>query len=204
MKNAFAVGVTGHRPHKLNAARLEIIAADIRRALMHIEARLAPRPLALVCSIAEGADTMAAKAALALGWRLIAPIPFPAGHYARDFAPGPAADDFRRLMQAAEVSVCTPDRLALSDETLGYTAASLAMLESADALIAVWDGAPTELKAGAYDTMMLALARGMPVLWIDANGDAPPLALTQDHAAALSRGERPKAGGEETFLAALG
>ncbi|MBL9009760.1 MAG: hypothetical protein JNL56_01140 [Alphaproteobacteria bacterium] len=203
MSDAFAVGVTGHRPHKLNPARLDIIAADIRRALMHIEARLAPRPLTLVCSIAEGADTMAAKAALALGWRLIAPIPFPAGHYARDFAPGPAYDDFRTLMQAAEVIVCTPDRLALADDTLGYTAASLTMLENADALIAVWDGAPTELKAGAYDTMMLALGRGLPVLWIDAQGEAPPLALTREHMKPLERGERPIAGGEDAFLAAL-
>ena len=202
-KYDFALGVTGHRPHKLNAARLDVIAAEIRRIMMHVQARLGERRYICVSSLAEGADTMAAEAALALGWQLVSPIPFPAGHYARDFAAGAPQDAFRRLMQQATVKVCTSNRLDLADETEGYIAASREMLERSDALIAVWDGAPTELKAGAYDTMMLALFRRLPVLWIDARGERAPLALTAEHVAALAQGERPTAGGEDAFLAAL-
>ena len=199
----FALGVTGHRPHKLNPERLDVIAAEIRRVMMHVEARLAPRRFICVSSLAEGADTMAAEAALALGWQLLSPLPFPAGHYARDFAKGAPTDTLRRLMQVARTVNCTPDRLALADDTQGYIAASGEMLARSDALIAVWDGAPTTLKAGAYDTMMLALFRRLPVLWIDARGERAPLALTAEDAPALTKGERPAGGGEDAFLAAL-
>ncbi|BCW87323.1 hypothetical protein sos41_04520 [Alphaproteobacteria bacterium SO-S41] len=199
----FALGVTGHRPHKLNPERLDVIAADIRRVMMHVQARLAPRRFICVSSLAEGADTMAAEAALALGWELFAPLPFPAGHYARDFAKGPPTDTLRRLMLAARTMNCTPNRLDLADDTEGYIAASGEMLARSDAVIAIWDGEPTALKAGAYDTMMLALFRRLPVLWIDARGERSALAVTAEDIPALASGERPAAGGEDSFLAVL-
>lgn len=199
----FSLGVTGHRPHKLNAARLDVIAGDIGRVMDAIAARFEPRPLFCVTALAEGADTMAAEAALARHWKLKSPIPFPAGHYARDFAKGPPLETFKRLMNVASVVACTDSRLELADETDGYVAASVAMLEMSDAVIAVWDGAPTELRGGAYDTMMLALAVSQPVLWIDAKGEAPPLYLERRHIKALQGGRRPAAAGEDAFLAAL-
>ena len=143
--NAFAVGVTGHRPHKLNAARLEIIAADIRRALMHIEARLAPPARPRLLDRRRGGHH-GRQAALALGWRLIAADPFPPGTM-----PATSRRPRRRRFPPPDVGVkcrsARPTGWRLPTR-LGYTAASLAMLESADALIVVWDGAPTELKAG--------------------------------------------------------
>lgn len=196
MSERFAIGVTGHRPHKLNLGRLDHITADLGRVLKTIRARLGfegPPPL-LVTSLAEGADTIAADEALAAGYELLSPIPFPAGHYARDFAAGKALDDFRRLMGIATVFACTKSRLDLADETDGYVAASDAMLNRSQALLAVWDGEPTELKGGAYDTLMKAIARGMPALWIDANGvHAPAMLNASDfssrHASSMRRPE---------------
>jgi len=198
----FALGVTGHRPHKLNAARLAIIDGDLRRVLGAVAERLAPRRFACISALAEGADTMAAEAALALGWALEAPLPFPLKDYAKDFSGG-AIKALHMLARKAQVSVCTPDRAALADETEGYLAASTAMLDGADALVAVWDGTPTALKAGAYDTLMLGLERGLPVLWIDAQGERPPLFLKPEDRPLLARGERPPERIEDDFLAAL-
>lgn len=179
MSERFAIGITGHRPHKLNLDRLDHIASDIGRVLRSIRARIGNEgpPPVLVTSLAEGADTIAADAALAAGYELLSPIPFPAGHYARDFAAGKPLDDFRRLMGIATVFACTTSRLDLADETEGYIAASDAMLDRSQALLVVWDGEPTNLKGGAYDTMLKALSRGMPVLRMDARGESLPRLL---------------------------
>jgi hypothetical protein len=199
MSERFAIGVTGHRPHKLNPDRLHHIAADIGRVLTSIRAKIgddAPAPV-LVTSLAEGADTIAADQALAAGYELLSPIPFPAGHYARDFAAGEPLDDFRRLMGIATVFACTTSRLDLADETEGYIAASDAMLDRSQALLAVWDGEPTDMKGGAYDTMLKALARGMPVLWIDARGARAPVFARVKASPDARHGKMIEAAGDE-------
>ncbi len=199
----FALGVTGHRLHKLNMARADHIAGEIAASLAALRGACAPRPLTCVSSLAEGADAMAADAALRLGCRLVSPLPFPADDYALDFPEGPPREAFRRLLgRAAEAWSVTPGRAALRDETEGYIAASDAMLRRSDALLAVWDGEPTELKGGAWDTMTLALARGLHVLWIDARGAAPPRCLGPADLPALRAGERPPLPGVTSFLEA--
>lgn len=167
----YAVGVTGHRPHKLNAAGLGRIAADIDAVFDRIAAQTAGRKIVLVTSLAEGADTMAAEAALARGWGLVAPLPFPPDLYARDFAEGAPREKFRDLLARAEHFVCRPDR---ADDVAGYRAASSAMLDLSDMLIAVWDGAPTDALGGAYDTLREAGKRGLDAVRIDARAIEPP------------------------------
>ncbi|KQT31296.1 hypothetical protein ASG29_15145 [Sphingomonas sp. Leaf412] len=51
-------------------------------------------------------------------------------------------------------------------------AAARIVVEQADALIAVWDGVSPGAAGGTLDTMAQALARGVPVLWIDAGDPA--------------------------------
>lgn len=204
MMDDFRLGVTGHRPHKLNAARLDIIAGDLQRVLARAQAALKPRRVVCVTSLAEGADTMAAQAALGLGLGLIAPLPFPADDYVQDFADGEPRRLFRTLLGQAECFVCTTGRAALDEDAYGYRAASFAMLDRSHALISVWDGRPTTLLGGAFDTMSEALGRGMKVLWVDATGEQPPLMLTGSDLGALSEGYPPQGTGDEAaFLAAL-
>jgi len=167
----YAIGVTGHRPHKLNSDGLDRIAADIGRVFDDIAAKAGGRKIVCITSLAEGADTMAAEAALARGWSLVAPLPFPADLYAQDFAEGTARDTFYALLAKAEHFVCQPDR---RDDVAGYRAASSAMLDLADTLVAVWDGEPTTALGGAYDTVREALKRGLPALHIDAKAEAAP------------------------------
>jgi hypothetical protein len=205
VSHPFAIGVTGHRPPKLNPNRLDRVAADIAAVFGAMDRKFARRGVICVSSLAEGADTIAADAALALGWKLVAPVPFPAGHYARDFERGQPADDFRRLMlAAASVHVCTRDRLALRDDTEGYIAASAEMLRRSDALLAVWNGETTDLLAGAFDTLVKALAQDKKVLWIDSDGVAAPRYLTAAALPDISVGRVPPGiGGTAAFVAAL-
>ena len=204
MSDEIRLGVTGHRPHKLNQARLHIIAADLARVLAAAKSRFAPRPVACISSLAEGADTMAAKAALALGLRLVAPLPFPADDYAQDFADGPPRQTLHDLLARAEVSICTTGRAALDQDAFGYRAASMAMLDKSHALLAVWDGQYTHLLGGAFDTVSEALGRGMDVLWVDARGASPPRLLGAADLAALAAGGAPTGHGDETaFLDGL-
>ena len=169
-----AVGITGHRPHKLDQDRLGRIAADIAEAFDRVAAGAGGRRIVCVTSLAEGADTMAAEAALARGWGLLSPLPFPPELYARDFAEGAPRDTLGRLLAQAEHFPCRPDR---DDDVAGYRAASAAMLDLSDTLIAVWDGEPTDALGGAYDTIQQALKRGMDVLHIDGRGVRPPVRL---------------------------
>ncbi len=167
----FAVGVTGHRPHKLNGAALDRIAADIGATFDRLAAENPGRRMVCVTSLAEGADTIAAEEALKRGWRLVSPLPFPPDLYALDFAEGPPRDTFRVLLSKAETFVCRPDR---ADDVAGYRAASMAMLDLSDALVAIWDGAPTDALGGAYDTLAQALKRGMSATRVDARAELPP------------------------------
>lgn len=170
-----AVGVTGHRPHKLNAARLDRIATDIDQVFDEIAASAGGRKIVCVTSLAEGADTMAAEAALARGWGLVAPLPFPPDLYAQDFPEGPARETFHALLAKSEHFICRPDR---TDAVAGYRAASAAMLDLSDQLIAIWDGEPTDALGGAYDTLQLALKRGLPITRVDARAGLSPAPVT--------------------------
>ena len=205
MSQAFAIGVTGHRLAKLNPGGLTQIRAALRQAFERAAARLEPRHMECVTSIAEGADTMAAEEALDLGWRLITPLPFPAEDYVRDFPQGVRRRTFMRLLaQADEAPICTGGRQTLADEAEGYRAASHAMLDRVQALIAVWNGENTELIGGTFDTLIEGLRRGLPVLWIPASGAGFPIALGRHHVAALeANATLVDAAGEAEFLAAL-
>lgn len=86
LKARLCVGVTGHRhDNPLFAARRARIEATLARILDLIDAAVAGEakapgislaPTRLHSLLADGADQMAAEAALARGWELIAPLPF--------------------------------------------------------------------------------------------------------------------------------
>src|SRR6267143_2134271 len=87
------VGITGHRPNKLDDRAIQRIrqllpevfgwidkaAADILRDNAAVYAEAAP-VIRLICGFAEGADQMAV-AACPSGWRIEAILPFPKNEY---------------------------------------------------------------------------------------------------------------------------
>jgi hypothetical protein len=137
-------------------------------------------PGTLYTPLAEGADRLAAQAALEQGWRIAPILPFAQATYEQDFAapvtPGttPAAclAEFRALLAAAaEVTVL--DHPRHPDPRPGYEAAGRAVVERADLLLAIWDGVHTGKRGGTSETMRYAAAIGRPILWLHSDGTQP-------------------------------
>src|SRR5205814_1378452 len=125
---ALTVGVTGHRLEAIPAAQLAGVGKRIAAALAAIEAealalhRREPELFApdaplftLVSPLAEGADQMAAEAALARGWQLQAVLPFDRDAYLADFNDEDSLARYRRLLDA---SVCTLELPGRPDDPL--------------------------------------------------------------------------------------
>jgi hypothetical protein len=128
----FVVAVAGHRL-VLDPTRLE---AQVRTFLHELHPALPHTAAAdervMLSSLAEGADRLVARVALAEGWRLIAVLPFEQDRFEQDF---PATrQEFRTLLQQAEVVV--------QPQTPGYEAAALYMARQAHVMLVLWDGQP--------------------------------------------------------------
>jgi len=182
------VGVTGHRPDKLNGAAVARIQKQLPQAFAAIERAAAailagskpvyadePVVFRLICGFAEGADQIAVAACPA-GWAIEAILPFPRDEYLKDFAASAAGDgrdvrdEFRQSL--AKASVVTELALPSGTREHGYAEAGGFMLRQIDVLIAVWDGKPPRT-GGTGAVVREAAAGGIPVVWLSAQDDAP-------------------------------
>ena len=179
---ALTVGITGHRLGALADARVAAIRDEIAQALEAIErealalfrregALFAPSPpvLTLVSPLADGADQMAAEAALARGWRLQAVLPFDRTTYARDFPEPRAAARFTALLGAADCVLELPGDP--DDDTEAYLGAGRATIAHCDLLIAVWDGRPPRGRGGTAEVVHLTVTQGTPVIHVPSDGE---------------------------------
>ena len=181
---ALRFGITGHRPprlkpehhqhvreqcedlFKLAVDTLKDIAGEHSDIFSNETARVA-----LVSSLAEGADVIAAEAALTCGLDLAVCLPFPAGVYARDFGEPEWARTSAMLDQARTA-------MALADfkggDEAAYELAGRIVLSQSDILIAVWDGEASRGRGGTTQVIAEAVALHQPVVHIDASGRSPP------------------------------
>ncbi|MFF7369372.1 hypothetical protein [Streptomyces tricolor] len=118
-----------------------------------------------VSCIAKGADSLFAEAVLAAGGRLTVVVP------SRDYRQNKVKPDhaalFDHLVEAADEVLVLPNDSA---DRQAYEAANAVLLERADRLVAVWNGAPPSGKGGGTaDTVLEARAAGIPVhvVWPD-------------------------------------
>jgi hypothetical protein len=185
------VGITGHRPNKLDDRATQRIrqllpevfgwidnaAAGIFRENQSVYAEAAPL-VRLICGFAEGADQMAAAACPA-GWRIEAILPFPRGEYLKDFENSVGGGrDVRSEFEAslAKATVVTELPLQQSDQrNQGYVDAGGYLLRQIDVLVAVWDGLPP--KPGGTGALVKEAVEGsIPVVWLStAEARAPRL-----------------------------
>lgn len=173
-----AVGITGHRPPRIALDRLDALQTSMGPLLARIAETLAgvqrthaqvlcsQSPcLRLVTALAEGADTLAAQAALQRGWQMDACLPFPAADYASDFAEGPARERFEHLLaQATSVMSLPGTRSAAS---AAYEAVGRVVLDQSDIIVALWDGDPARGRGGTAQVVAEAVARHIPVIHVD-------------------------------------
>ena len=215
---ALTVGIIGHRPNRLpkdpdGIAFLEKAVADVL-AKLHAALRFAhdqyadgqhsqrgvyrsERPLiSLASALADGADRIAARAAIAhRDYALDAPLPFLKEEYEKDFEPrkkgdGSPADatvveatrksieEFHDLIRPAIVrsvlelpgtrrSVDDPDD---ADANKAYEAVGLTVLGQADILLTIWDGGASRGRGGTPDMLNAAARLGVPIIHVDAKG----------------------------------
>jgi hypothetical protein len=195
---ALSVGVIGHKPDRLpkDTATYGIVEAAVLHVLSEIrrEARLvcdsypeffadesqSSLRLSLVTALAEGADTIAAKAALPGGYAVDAVLPFEQENYEQDFE-DKALDDFRDLYKATRsrlVFPATRDLPPRKDDPAAkkaYEAAGLTVIGNCDIVLTVWDGGESRGRGGTTAMLAVAAGLGIPIIHIDAGGANPTL-----------------------------
>lgn len=166
------VVVTGHRLNQLPEEERPRIARDVARAVNQIGEAAAEalrgRRMVLASGVAEGADRYAADAALALGWSLWTPLPFPIDRYEQDFTDQASIDAFQGYVKRADkVWSVTPEQVeaAGGGAAAPYAALGRELAAIADVVVAVWSGKPPAGPGGTAEVAALAHAAGAPVLW---------------------------------------
>jgi hypothetical protein len=179
-----SVGVTGHRldtlppeaiaalPKRINAA-LNLITDTARAIHARQPATFSPEPprFDFVSPLADGADQIAAEAALDLGYRLSAILPFPLDEYRPDLLGEEAKARFDRLFARAQSRLELPG--VRSDELDAYVMAGRGTVAHCDVLIAVWDGRKARGPGGTGDVVDMAIAAGTPVIHLPAQPSEP-------------------------------
>ena len=181
---ALRFGITGHRPPRLKSEHHQHV-RDHCAQLFELAAKSLsdivkehpdifssePAETVLVSSLAEGADVLAAEAALASGVRLAVCLPFPAEVYAKDFGEAEWRST-SSLLEQAESAMGLADFKG-GDEA-AYEHAGRLVLSQSDILIAVWDGEAARGRGGTTQVIAEAVALHQPVIHIDASGQSPP------------------------------
>jgi len=175
----FSVGIVGHRAERIEdwdrvRARIDEVLGKIQDALNHVATddlfSAGRQKLRLVSALAEGADRIAAHAALDLGEVLEVVLPFEPAEYETDFADESSIAEFRDLLGKAS-SVITLDG-HITGRPHAYEASGLTMLDNCDLLIAVWDGEASRGLGGTREMIGEAARRVMPVIVMPPDGSS--------------------------------
>lgn len=172
------VGVTGHRAGVLTAPlvrTLRPVVYTVFRQLRDATLRLREAEdrfcsftdarLRLHTPLATGADQIAAICARSSGYFVRALLPFEPSEYRKDFALGEELDGFEQALAAADEIVALPgDR---SDLERAYVLVGESLVDTADILIAIWDGEQARGPGGTGHVVELALQSAVPVVHID-------------------------------------
>lgn len=172
------VGVTGHRRIPDDPA----LGDQVRRALARIR-ELAPGRtpirLAVVSPLAEGADQLVAEIVLEENpdASLEALLPLSEPEYLRRFESEESRPAFRELASRAS-TVTGPGPTDLPPEQ-AYEQVGRNVVDSADIVLALWDGQDARGPGGTASIVAYARERVVPLLWIDTK---PPFELREERA----------------------
>ena len=178
------VGAIGHRT--LSADHVDRIRIDCAHVLERHRIALPSTDVVLLTSLAEGADALAAEAAVGLNIPVVALLPMNRAEYARDFESAAAIEQHEHLL--LEASVIDGPSLGSTTREAAYQRCARELAATCGTLVAVWDGTAPDLPAGTADTVYFTLpgVSGLPDL---SHGPATlatehPLVLCIDSAAA--------------------
>lgn len=145
------IAVTGHM--NITEATVPLVAKAIREHLETLDTEVTG-----ISCIARGADSIFARAVLDVDGAL--EVVLPSADYREVKVKPDHAPEFDALLAMAAVVRTMPFPTANRD---AYVAANNAMLESADELVAVWDGQPSPDRGGTAGVVADAGDRGLPV-----------------------------------------
>lgn len=155
----FLIGVVGHRD--LVDAQIPQIRSALSALLLRLKSENPDVPFKLLCSMAEGADLLAAGVAAELEIATIALLPFGQAWCRAELSSDSDREQFDRMCLRSEIielplpADVAEDALqqsqALRDEQLRHAAAVIARFSGL--LLVVWDGLDTTHRAGTARTV---------------------------------------------------
>src|SRR5262245_40346175 len=171
------IGVTGHRnlrDQDLPALEQQVatIIKDLRRDYLSPNAET---PIVILSALAEGADRLVARVALAQGARLVAPLPLPLDEYRRDFEPGLKPGNMKEFDELLAQAVAAPVMPFVEGSSLEavraddakrneqYRAVGLFIAQHCSVLIALWDGDKSSNAAGGTTEVVGFKRDGIPM-----------------------------------------
>ena len=155
------IAVTGHR--KLTAT--SALSTAIDQALDRIIDQLRPAirdhcRLVVVSALADGADRIVADRVLARpGARLEVLLPVPEADYVTDFDRAHSLPEFEHLLGEASWVATMPPSPTRQD---AYLDAGRAVIDRADAAIAIWDGHPAAGKVAPETSLVICAKSAGP------------------------------------------
>lgn len=179
-----SVGITGHRKKALAAETCAGLKERLRGALELLVASasaireqeqqfytLDPPRLLFVSPLADGADQIAARAAVELGFELHVILPFHRATYRRELADEESRAGFDELMARASCVLELPGEHEYPMDA--YVMTGRATIAHCDLLLAVWDGLPPRGRGGTGEVVELAVVNGTPVVHVPVDEKEP-------------------------------
>ncbi|TRX54953.1 hypothetical protein [Thalassomonas sp. M1454] len=158
--NLFYIGVTGHRD--LNDKTSEQLTKKINSFITDINSQLVNTPVSIITGMADGADRILAKVALANNLPVQIVLPMPEEMYKADFSEESWAE--YQLIKSNHLVTC----LTVNTENIDleaaqeqgdernklYHALGKYLVEQSNMMVAVWDGENTGFKGGTCDVVL--------------------------------------------------
>src|SRR6516164_1664663 len=170
------IGVTGHRDLRdQDIPRLErevaAVLASLRRDFLGKEDET---PVIVLSALAEGADRLVARVAVAQGARLIVPLPMPLDEYRHDFEPGLKPGNIAEFDELFAQAIAAPvmplrgtsleavrtDRAKRAEQ---YRAVGIFITQHCHVLLALWDGDAANPAAGGSAEVVGFKRDGIPL-----------------------------------------
>src|SRR5262249_7610610 len=128
--------------------------------LHELKRRMPDTELRIMVGMAQGADLLAARAALEAGWQVDAILPMPLDRYVEDFD-GESSAALLALLKHPSVH-CTvlaePDGPFSVEESVHrdalYANLTEALIDKCSVLLAIWNGEASPLPGGTADTVL--------------------------------------------------
>lgn len=174
------IGITGHRDIRPEDA--PVLERAVAKALGDIAAACPSTPLYVITSLAEGADRLVARVAIAHGAKIVVPLPLRRELYEEDFATAESKKEFADLLAQASdwfelplLEGATEEKVKAhgADREHQYALVGAYIARYSHAVIALWDGDPHE-KIGGTSFVAGFKLRGIPPPYIAAQGRFEP------------------------------